>query len=373
MKTEVTKRIGSKLFIMLLVIVLILSSAACGNGSSISASNSQTTVKSATSITSQSPSAVAPTTAAPTATASEKIQKTTVLLDWVPNTNHTGLYVAKALGYYNDLGLDVDIVQPSEGTADQLVAAGQADFGISDEENVIYAHAQDDPLPIISVAPIIQHNTSGFVSLKKAGIQSPKDWGGKTYGGWGSPSEDLIIKLIAEKNGVKFNTIKFVNLGADDSLTALKGNIDFIWVFEAAQLVEFQKNNVEYNYTPIRDLDNAFDYYTPVLIANSNVAKNNPELVRKFTAATAKGYQYAIDNPDDAAKILLKANPELDEYVVTKGQEYLATRYAQDATQWGWQKAEVWQRYTDLLYNNGLITKKVDVSTVFTTDFLPSK
>jgi ABC-type nitrate/sulfonate/bicarbonate transport system substrate-binding protein len=306
-------------------------------------------------------------------TGGTEIRKATVLLDWVPNTNHTGLYVAKALGYYKEVGLDLNIIQPPEGAADQLVAAGQGEFGIGTEEGTIYARSQNDPLPIIGIAAILQHNTSGFISLKEDGIKSPRDWGGKTYGGWGSPSEELIIKHIAEKNGVDFNTIKFINLGADDVQTALRGEIDFVWVFEATEIINFEKLGLEYNYLPIRDMEDAFDYYTPLLIANENIAKNDPDFVRAFVTATAKGYEYAINNPEEAAKILLEAVPELDDYIVTEGQKYLSTRYAQDAPQWGWQKEEVWERYAKLMYANGLITKYPDVKEAFTTEFLPTK
>ena len=94
-----------------------------------------------------------------------------MVLDWTPNTNHTGLYVAKKLGYFEEQGLDVDIIMPGEAGADQLVASGKADFGVSYQEGITQARVQD--VPLVSIAAIIQHNTSGFASIASKGIKSP--------------------------------------------------------------------------------------------------------------------------------------------------------------------------------------------------------
>ena len=298
-------------------------------------------------------------------------QPVTVLLDWTPNTNHTGIYVAKELGYYEQAGLDVNIEVPYAETATQLVATGKGDFGISNTEDTLSAVSLADPMPVQSVAAIIQHNTSGFVSLKEAGIESPADWGGKTYGGYGGTLEEKVVRKIAADSGVDPDSIRFVDLGDTDTLTSLQNDIDFIWVFEAAELIGLQKEGVEYNYLPVRDYGDAFDYYTPVLIANTNVAAENPQMVTDFVMATARGYAYAIANPDEAAEILLNAVPELDETIVKEGQKYLSERYAQDAPQWGWQDADVWQKYADFMDENGMLQNPVDINTAFTNDYLP--
>ena len=125
-------------------------------------------------------------------------EKLTVVLDWVPNTNHTGLYVAQELGYFEEEGLEVEIIQPSEGGSADLIAAGQGEFGISYQEQVTYARTAANPLPIKAIAAIIQHNTSGFASPVDRNIVSPKDFEGKKYGGWGSPMEVATLKGLME-------------------------------------------------------------------------------------------------------------------------------------------------------------------------------
>ena len=102
----------------------------------------------------------------------EELQKITVILDWVPNTNHTGIYVAKENGYYDDQGLEVEIIQPTEGGSADLVAAGKGEFGISYQEQVTYARTAENPLPIVAIAAIIQHNTSGFASPVEKNIKT---------------------------------------------------------------------------------------------------------------------------------------------------------------------------------------------------------
>ena len=122
-------------------------------------------------------------------TVEQELQKVTIVLDWVPNTNHTGIYIAKENGYYDDEGLEVDIIQPSEGGSADLIAAGKGEFGISYQEQVTYARTADNPLPVVAIAAIIQHNTSGFASPAEKNIKTPADFEGKKYGGWGSPME----------------------------------------------------------------------------------------------------------------------------------------------------------------------------------------
>jgi ABC-type nitrate/sulfonate/bicarbonate transport system substrate-binding protein len=161
-------------------------------------------------------------------------------------------------------------------------------------------------------------------------------------------------------------------LGEDDVLTALQGDIDFAWVYEAVENMYLRKEGVEFNYIPVMETDEKLDYYTPLLIAGTRVIEEEPELAKAFVGATARGYEYAISNPEEAAEILLREAPELDEYIVTEGQKYLSERYAEGAPQWGWQSAEVWRRYADLMYETGELTRELDADAAFTNEFLPA-
>ncbi len=302
----------------------------------------------------------------------DKLEKVTLVLDYTPNTNHTGIYLAKEKGYYKDQGIDLEIIQPSDSDSVTLVASDKAQFGVSYQEDVTYALTREkDPLPVKAIATIIQHNTSGFAAPVEKNIKTAKDFEGKTYGGWGSPSEEAIIKLAMEKQGADFNKLKRVDIGKDDYFTATKKNIDFAWIFDAWTGVEARLKNVKLDYIPIKDIDPALDYYTPILITNNKTIKENPELVKKFMAATSKGYEEAIKDPSGAADILSKAVPELDKNLVKTSQEYLAKLYKDDAQKWGQMKAEVWKNYAKFMQDNGLIKKALNVDEAFTNEFLP--
>ncbi|MCY6958006.1 ABC transporter substrate-binding protein [Clostridium sp. ZC22-4] len=305
------------------------------------------------------------------ATENKELKKVTVVLDWVPNTNHTGLYVAKDKGYYKGEGLDVNIIQPSEGGAADLVAAKKGDFGISYQEQVTYAKTAEKPLPIKSIAAIIQHNTSGFASPKEKNITSPKDFEGKTYGGWGSPSEQQILKALMEKEGADFSKLKMVDAGSDDFFAVTKKNIDFEWIFYGWTGIQAELKGFPINYIELRKIDKRMDYYTPVIITNDDTIKNDPELVKKFLKATTKGYKFCIEKPEEAGKILLKAAPELDEKLVLASQKYLADKYQDDAKRWGEMKEEVWNNYTKFLLEKKLIPKDMNAKEAFTNEYLP--
>ncbi|WP_101772902.1 ABC transporter substrate-binding protein [Peptostreptococcus faecalis] len=304
----------------------------------------------------------------------KSLKKITLMLDYTPNTNHTGLYVAKVKGYFKDEGLDVEIIQPSDGDVTTLVATGKADFGVSYQEDVTYALTREkDPLPVKAIATIVQHNTSGFAAPTSKGIKSPKDFAGKTYGGWGSPSEEAIIKLAMEKYGVDFNKLNRVDIGQDDYFVATEKNIDFAWIFEGWTGIEAKIKNKPLDYIAVKDIDPSLDYYTPILISNNKNIEENPELVKKFMKATSKGYNYAIENPDDSAKILIKEVPELNKDLVEKSQEFLSKEYKSDASTWGEMKSSVWKNYAEFMKKNKLITKDLNEQEAFTNEFLPEK
>jgi len=125
-------------------------------------------------------------------------KKLKLVLDWTPNTNHTGLYVAMEKGYYKNAGIELEIVQPPEDGAEVLVASGKADFGISFQDTLAGPLSKAEPLPIKAVAAIAQHNTSGIMSRKGDGITTPKGLEGKKYATWDLPIEKAIIKNVVE-------------------------------------------------------------------------------------------------------------------------------------------------------------------------------
>jgi len=231
----------------------------------------------------------------------EEDAKTSVslFLDWTPNTNHTGIYVAKEKGFYDEVGLDVDILLPGEVSAEQLVATGRGEFGISFQTEVTQARAQD--LPVVSIGAIIQHETSGYASPVEKGIESPKDFNGKVYGAYGSLLEESMIELVMSRDGAEMDDVEIVQLGNSDFFIATENEIDFVSIFYAWTGIEAEIRDVELNFIQKSEYAEELDTYSPVIITSENMIAENPEIVQAFMDATVKGYEFAIENPSEAA------------------------------------------------------------------------
>ena len=297
-----------------------------------------------------------------------------VMLDYTPNTNHLGIYVAQALGYYQDAALTVDIQQPGDVQVEQIVATGKAEFGVSYEEQATYSRAAN--VPIVSLAAVIQHNTSGFAALHdKHPLKSPADLAGLRYGAFGSPVEKPIISILMQCAGSKsVDTVEFDDIGFAEPFPLMEQNrIDFVWLFYAWDGIRAKQQGLNLDFLMLHDYVQCIpDYYTPLLITNEDMIKNHPDVVSAWTQATARGYAYAIQHPDEAAAILLKADPDLDANLVKESAVWLAPQFQAEASQWGIQKTEVWQGFTDFLVKNGALQSTIDVKSAFTNDFLPN-
>ncbi len=300
------------------------------------------------------------------------LETVTFVLDWTPNTNHTGLYVAQEKGYFEEAGLEVEIVQPPEDGAAVLVASGKAEFGISFQDSMAAALTGDSALPITAVASVIQHNTSGIISRAGEGMDTPKGMEGHTYATWNGAIELATLEEVVKADGGDFSKVELIPSTVTDEVSALKTeSVDSIWIFYAWAGVKTELEGLETDYFEFADIDPVFDYYTPVIIAGNDFLEKNPETAKAFMEAVSKGYQFAIENPEEAAEILCKYAPELDEELVVASQKYLAAEYQAEAPYWGYIDAERWNNFYQWVNDNNLVEEKVPLNTGFTNDFLP--
>lgn len=304
-----------------------------------------------------------------TATPTPSSEKATIALDWVPNTNHTGLYVALDKGWYTDEGLDVDIQIPSDPAAAlKQVASGHTEFGISFQEEVTIARANE--IPVVSLAAIIQHNTSAFASLAENDISRPKDFEGRKYASYGLPIERPILEGLMRCDGGDVNKVEFVNVGFDAYPALIGKRVDVAWIFMAWDGIQAEIMGYDLNSIPLYG-SCIPDYYTPVIVAGESTIAERPDLVRRFMTATMKGYEYVIAHPEEGAEILLKHSPESDPELIRRSQVWLSSRYRDDAPRWGDQKLETWRDYAEWMYERGLLSRAIDPGAAFTTAFLP--
>lgn len=301
---------------------------------------------------------------------SADLTEITMVLDWTPNTNHTGLYIAQEKGYFEDAGLKVSIVQPPENGATDLVASGGAQFGIDFQDTLAAALSSDSPLPVTAVAAVLQHNTSGLVSLKKNGIDSPKKLEGHSYATWDSPIEQKTLEYVVEKDGGNFDKVKLISTYVEDIVAALNADIESVWIYYGWDGMKCKQAGLDTNYLAFRDMDETFDYYSPVIIGNNEFLSENPDTAKAFLSAVKKGYEEAAENPGEAAKILCKNVPELDEELIRDSQEYLSEQYIADADSFGVIDAARWNRFYNWLNENKLVTNEIPENTGFTNEYL---
>lgn len=307
-----------------------------------------------------------------TAGESQPLKKITFVLDWTPNTNHTGIYVAKEKGYFKEAGLDVEIVQPPEDGAEVLAASGKAQFAMSFQDSLAPAFSGENRLPVTAVAAVIQHNTSGIISRKGEGMDRPKGMEGKKYATWDLPIEKATIRDVVESDGGDFHKVTLIPSTVTDEVTALQTkSVDAIWIFYAWAGVKTELEGMETDFFAFADLNPALDFYTPVIIANNEFLEREPDTARAFLEAVSRGYADAAREPEEAADILCKAAPELDLELVKASQLYLAGRYQADAGKWGYISPERWNAYYSWLNDHGLTETPIEENAGFSNEYLP--
>lgn len=301
----------------------------------------------------------------------KELTEITFVLDWTPNTNHTGLYVAEKNGYFEEAGLKVNIVQPPEGGAELLIASEEAEFAVSFQDSMMPAIVGENALPIEAVAAIIQHNTSGIISRAGEGMDRPSGMEGKKYATWDMDLEKATIKQVVEKDGGDFSKVELIPSTVTDEVSALKSkSVDAIWIFYGWAGVAAQVNGLETDYFEFADIDPVFDFYTPVIIGNSSWMAENPDTTKAFLSAVKKGYEFAIENPEEAADILLEAAPELDKELVYASQEYLKDEYKAEVEQWGYIDPARWNAFYNWVNENGLSEVEIPEDTGFNNSYL---
>ncbi len=262
------------------------------------------------------------------ATAQEKLS---VALDWTPNTNHVGLYVAQAKGWFEEAGLDVDILPYTDTSSGTLVAAGVAEFGILSAVGFHTQRATGADMTVVMA--VVQHETGQLVfNGERNDIQRPADLDGMIYAGFGSAWENALISTIIRNDGGtgEFDT---VTLGTSAYEALANGRVDFtleVSTWEGVNSVLLNRPQRAFRYADY----GVPDQHTTFLGGNSTWLAQNPETANAFVQAAQRGYAFAAAQPQEAAEILIAetagmlSNPDL----VRASMEALAAgNYLQEA------------------------------------------
>ncbi|MGB3772898.1 MAG: ABC transporter substrate-binding protein [Rhodococcus sp. (in: high G+C Gram-positive bacteria)] len=299
-------------------------------------------------------------------------------LDWTPNTNHTGLFVAQQEGYFADAGLDVEILPYNSTSPDTLIDSGNAEFGISFHSSATYARAAG--AKVKSVMAPLQHWATGIgVRADQPNITRPKDLDGKIYAGFGDAGEEATLEEVIRGDGGT-GDFQTVVLGTSAYEAVYSGTADFTVSYFAWEGLEAERAGTPMTYFDYTDYGFP-DSYAIVVNGGEDWMAAHPDQARAFVQALQKGYRKAVDDPDAAAQDLIDANPGAfsDEGLVFESQKMLADRYMLDANgRVGTQTLEQWSGYSKFLYDAGVLagpdgaplTTEPDWSTYFTDEYL---
>ena len=231
----------------------------------------------------------------------------TIALDWTPNTNHVGLFVAEAKGFYGEAGLDVEILPYSDTSAGTLVANHVADFGILGSVGLFTQRTAGADL--VAAYALVQTETGRLVfNADRQDIQRPRDLDGKIYGGFGSAWENALIGTIIRHDGGT-GDFETVTLGTSAYEALANGAVDFTLEVYTWEGVKAERDGPAQRAFRYADFG-VPDQHTNFIGTSEAYLADNAETANAFITASQRGYEYAIAHPDEAADILVAANAD---------------------------------------------------------------
>ena len=308
---------------------------------------------------------------APSPAAAQDLQPATLALDWYPNANHAGIYMAREKGYFEAAGIDLEIVVPSDPTTVlQTVGAGRDTFGISYHAEVLFAREQE--VPVVSAAALVQHPLNSLMVLESSDIQSPADLAGKSVAVTGLPADDAFLKTMLENSGLSMDDVEVINVGYDLLPAIFSERADAtIGVYWTHETILAEREGYPVRYFRVEEWG-VPDYYELVLVTGETTIENQPEIVSGLLGALQQGYNDAIADPETALDLLIAESPDLVRDVELEGLDLLIPLWTDGgAIPFGLQTDERWNAYGDWLKEQGLLGGDVDIAAAWTSEFLP--
>jgi NitT/TauT family transport system substrate-binding protein len=299
-------------------------------------------------------------------------EKVTVRLSYTPFAAHIPIYVAKASGYYDAAGLDVDI-QPGRGStfAAMTVGSGKEEFGVSDAASVLAARAKG--VPVVAVGNLQQDNGVALVARQQAGVDKVEDLKGRNVGIFPGSTTTIFLQALLKKHGLGMDDVTAVTWRPGTDLPLLlDGKIDAEAEVYNNELVSWHIEHPELKLKVWTMASLGFDTPGYALITYEDLAKNKPEIVKAFVKATFKGTEFALQHPDQAVAMLVAGAPELkSETEAAKWQATIpaTTSAATKKDGLGVLDRPKWEHLNELLKDYAVIDNKVDLDSVLKNDF----
>lgn len=281
------------------------------------------------------------------------MEKLKVVLDWFPNTNHTGFLLAQKRGWFAEAGLDVEIYGDVHGTME----THGADFVCGPE--IAFLECLERGIGLTGVAVMTQKCDSGIVSLKEAGITRPKELEGKRLTHWSPAWFHAAMRCVVEADGGDYDKINLVNLDVGDILATLGDVADATWVYENWENQVLLEAGKEINYFNLGDIDPIFDFCAPAMAATHEVLRDRPETVRTFLNILDRAYQEVAKNPDETVLEVRDMMPaDATDSLLIRSQRHLAPILLDEQGHWGRISAKRWDCMADFLVQVGVISRR---------------
>ena len=290
--------------------------------------------------------------------------KVTVALDWYPNANHAGLFLAEERGWFAEEGIEIDLYTPADPTTVlQTVGAGRDTFGISYQTDVLLACAAG--VPVVSVAAIAQQPLEGIMVLESSGIERPADLKGKIVGYPGIPSQEAFLATMLANDNLTMSDVELVNVGFDLTPALVSGRIDgALGAFWTHETIVAERAGYPVGMLRVEEFG-VPAFYELVLVASEKRVAEDADLIARFLRAATRGYEAAAENPEAALEALAAASPDIDREVEAAGLALVIPTWTEGDVPFGTQTAERWIDYATWMAEQGLIPADLDATKAF--------
>lgn len=301
------------------------------------------------------------------------MKKLKIALDWTPNINHIGFFTAKEKGFYQEQGIKLEIMDPSQDnyalTPAKKVEQGQVDFALCPTESLISYRTKKRPFLLKGIAGIFKEDMSAIVVKGDSGIQSPKDLDGKSYASYQARYEDEIVRqMIRNDGGEGHIKVDYPSkLGIWE--TILSGQYDSTWIFTNWEGVQAEAKEVNLRYFKMSDYDIPYSY-SPVIAASEEAIEDKKGAYQSFLAATQRGYLYAQQNPEEAVALLAAHVPGYDQDIDLEQALRISSPHFGSAANWGRMELQAVAEFLGWIYEKGLESNKLNASDMVTNELL---
>ena len=301
------------------------------------------------------------------------MERINLALDWTPNINHIGFFVAEELGIFSDLGLEVYISDPSLDkytlTPAKKVELGIADFALCPTESIISYQTKSKTFRLVGVSAILQEDLSSIAVLKNSKITSPKDLDGKSYASYHARYEDEIVRQMIRNDGGQGE----LEITYPDKLgiwnTVNQGKSDSTWIFMNWEGVAAEQNGVELHHFKMSDYDIPYSY-SPIMVTDEHNIRNREYAYQRFLEGCKKGFLYTLKEQEESLRILHTRLAATDKKIDLKRCLEMTAPYFGNSSNWGMISESRMGEFLEWLYKNNLESKRLNVRDLYTNSLL---